>query len=223
MTNTTIAFPLRAEWKTLKPPGHHPDALDFMKVGRDGRELVTGNLLCYVFGGIAAPRFHGWSEPVLAPFDGVVVAAEDGWPDHTRVHLVGTVTSWFQATFLFRPKSVGTKLDIRPNVGNHVMIRSGSGVVAFLAHLRCGSVKVAAGQQVVTGETVGEVGNSGNSTAPHLHLNLFDQVDDLLRAKVLPLTFRRYEKRTPDNSWESVENGVPRPGEVIRSPARSPA
>lgn len=55
--------------------------------------------------------------------------------------------------------------------GNHVLLDCGGGVWLLLAHLAQGSVGVAAGERVVRGAPVGRVGNSGNSTLPHLHLH----------------------------------------------------
>lgn len=41
----------------------------------------------------------------------------------------------------------------------------------LLGHLRQGSVVVSVGQSVVSGTPLGEVGNSGNTTQPHLHIH----------------------------------------------------
>lgn len=40
-----------------------------------------------------------------------------------------------------------------------------------LAHLRSGSVEVKPGDSVSIGQGVARVGNSGNSTEPHLHMH----------------------------------------------------
>jgi hypothetical protein len=176
---TPIDFPLRGEWTCLRPPGHHPLALDFMAVGNGRGRLTSAGRSRFVIGGVAADRFYGWGRPVHAPFSGTVIRASDGWRDRTRISLTEAVKIWFHATFQFRPKPNDGQVDIRPNVGNFVMLRNASGVVAFLAHLRSGSLRVKVSQDVRAGELVAEVGNSGNSTAPHLHLNLFDHVDDL--------------------------------------------
>jgi hypothetical protein len=214
--STPIDFPLRGEWACLRPPGHHPLALDFMAVGNGSGRLTSAGRSRFVIGGIAADRFYGWGSPVHAPLSGTVVRASDGWPDRTNISLSETVKIWFHATFLFRPKLTDDQVDIRPNVGNFVMLRNASGVVAFLAHLRSGSLRVKVGQNVSVGEFVAEVGNSGNSTAPHLHLNLFDQVDDLLKAKVIPFVFRRYLRR--NGAASSVEeNTLPSRGDLVSS------
>ncbi|MEY9966153.1 hypothetical protein ABIA33_004212 [Streptacidiphilus sp. MAP12-16] len=91
--------------------------------------------------------FAAYGVPVLAPCDGTVVRALDGLQDQVPG----------------RPWAA-------PPYGNHVSIDTGHEVV-HLAHLRPGSVRVRTGEQVRTGQVLGEVGNSGRSTEPHLHLH----------------------------------------------------
>jgi murein DD-endopeptidase MepM/ murein hydrolase activator NlpD len=86
--------------------------------------------------------------------------------------------------------------------------------VALLAHLRLGSVQVRAGQLVGEGEPVAAVGNSGNSTTPHLHFQIMDGRDPL-KAEGLPCKFRSYE-RFHDGVWEEVFDSIPDALEPIR-------
>lgn len=58
----------------------------------------------------------------------------------------------------------------QPLYGNHVFLDTGHEIVK-LAHLRQGSVTVRPGDTVEPGDLLGEVGNSGNSTEPHLHFH----------------------------------------------------
>ena len=58
--------------------------------------------------------------------------------------------------------------------GNHVVLDLGGGVFAFYAHMRKGSVTVAPGQRVKRGQVLGKVGNTGNTSAPHLHFHLME-------------------------------------------------
>lgn len=51
--------------------------------------------------------------------------------------------------------------------GNRIVIDHGNGYKTVYAHLNDISVKV--GQEVLLGETIGHVGNTGLSTGPHLH------------------------------------------------------
>lgn len=82
-----------------------------------------------------------------APCDGTVVAAEGGWPD-------------FEV-----PQE-----DPVNRLGNHIILHCGEAWIV-LAHMRQGSVMVAPGERVATGARLGEVGNSGASTEPHLHIH----------------------------------------------------
>ena len=82
-----------------------------------------------------------------APCDGTVVAAEGDWPD-------------FEV-----PQE-----DPVNRLGNHVILHCGEAWIV-LAHMRQGSVTVAPGEGVMTGTLLGEVGNSGASTEPHLHIH----------------------------------------------------
>ena len=54
--------------------------------------------------------------------------------------------------------------------GNHVILRC-QGTKLLLAHLQKGSVAVNAGEKIETGQLIGQVGNSGNTTEPHLHIH----------------------------------------------------
>lgn len=51
--------------------------------------------------------------------------------------------------------------------GNLIKIDHGFGYVTWYAHLS--KIRVRAGQKVMRGEVIGEVGNTGKSTGPHLH------------------------------------------------------
>src|SRR5690606_30900013 len=86
-------------------------------------------------------------------------------------------------------------------VGNAVVLDIGDGVYAVLAHLRRGSVRVRKGDRVRAGDVLGEVGNSGNSSEPHLHFHLMDRPRPGTAAGV-PFAFR-YE------SDGEVRTGVP--------------
>lgn len=54
--------------------------------------------------------------------------------------------------------------------GLYLQIDHGSGVKSFYAH--CSKILVTKGQTVALGETVAEIGSTGESTGPHLHLEL---------------------------------------------------
>jgi murein DD-endopeptidase MepM/ murein hydrolase activator NlpD len=81
-------------------------------------------------------------------------------------------------------------------------------------HLRKGSIRVKQGETIATRAQLGTVGNSGNSTMPHLHFQLMDGPDPLT-ARGLPCAFRGYE-RFVNGAWEPVERGVPDAMERVR-------
>ena len=64
--------------------------------------------------------------------------------------------------------------------GKLIKIDHGNGMQTYYAH--CSSLNVSEGQQVKTGETIGRIGSTGNSTGPHLHFEVIingNRVDPL--------------------------------------------
>lgn len=78
--------------------------------------------------------------------------------------------------------------------GNIVVVDIGGGAYAFYAHLEPGSLTVGLGDRVARGEVLGRLGNTGNSTAPHLHFHVMDSPSPL-NANGLPYVFERYRSR----------------------------
>ncbi|HEX8814128.1 MAG TPA: M23 family metallopeptidase [Terriglobales bacterium] len=58
--------------------------------------------------------------------------------------------------------------------GNHIVIDLGGGVFAFYAHLQKGSVAVKPGDHVHRGQKLAKLGNTGNTSGPHLHFHLMN-------------------------------------------------
>ncbi|MEA2787209.1 MAG: hypothetical protein QOF71_3313 [Candidatus Eremiobacteraeota bacterium] len=61
-------------------------------------------------------------------------------------------------------------LNEQPLRGNHVVVSDGENELTY-AHLKHGSVRVAVGDRVERGQVIAAVGNTGNSSEPHLHLH----------------------------------------------------
>jgi hypothetical protein len=91
--------------------------------------------------------YEVWGKLVLAPCAGEVLERRDELPD---LQLGDT--------------------DTNNPAGNYVALHC-SGVTVLLAHLKQGSVVVSRGAAVRRGEPLGRVGNSGNTSEPHLHLH----------------------------------------------------
>ena len=93
--------------------------------------------------------YYCWDQPMLAPADGTVVAAEDIHPD----------------------QPIGSQDGDNP-AGNTVVLEFGPDLYVQLSHLRSGSVAVDVGDRVEAGDLIGTCGNSGFSLEPHLHLQV---------------------------------------------------
>ena len=89
-------------------------------------------------------------------------------------------------------------------LGNHVIIKIAPDTYAVVAHLRRRSVKVRRGERVSAGQVIAECGNTGNTTEPHVHVQLSDASHPAFAAGV-PMAFRLSEDRT----------GVPANGELL--------
>ena len=75
--------------------------------------------------------------------------------------------------------------------GNHVVLDLGHGVFAFYAHMQRNSVTVKVGDRVRRGQVLGLLGNTGNTSAPHLHFHLMDG-PSVLGSSGLPYTYDRF-------------------------------
>lgn len=104
--------------------------------------------------------FYAWGIEVLAPAAGTVVYARDDIEDNSRP---GHIELDKFAKADDPTNAVG---------GNNVILDHGNGEYSLLAHLQKGSVRVERGDVVKRGQVLGQLGNSGNSDAPHLHYHL---------------------------------------------------
>lgn len=138
-------------------------AIDFNRLG-DGNLLVGGDPT-------ENADWFTYDQPVLAVADAEVVE----------------VANDFQDQSLTAPRPV----TIEEADGNHVILKLSDDVYAFYAHLRPGSVAVAVGDKVTTGQEIGRTGNSGSSTGPHLHFQLMNQPSALV-ADGLPYVFDEF-------------------------------
>jgi septal ring factor EnvC (AmiA/AmiB activator) len=92
----------------------------------------------------------------------------------------------------------------RGNMAGTLVVLECEGVWILLAHMRRGSVLVAKGHDARLGDPVGQVGNSGNSGEPHLHLHVQRPGTDSMPfgAEPIPLTIAgRYLVRGQRVRW----------------------
>lgn len=201
MSNLELAYPFNGRWLVQNSPANRVPshgsglfgtdyAIDFVPVDAHGRSAPFR--LASVIRPEAPTRFPGFGRPILAPISGVVVAVHDREPDHEAFR--GLPSVGYALTQNRRAAEGWVGL-----AGNHVVIQVEAGPVVALCHLRRDSTTVVRGQPITTGSVVGECGNSGNSTEPHLHLQAMDRID-IHSATAIPISFF---------------GGLPRNGEVI--------
>jgi hypothetical protein len=118
----------------------------------------------------------GWGREIVAPAKGKVVSSRNDVPTNPNVGegITGDVVGRLGVT------SIG---------GNSVVIDHGNGEFSVLMHMQPGSIRVGPGETVAQGQVIGLLGNSGDSSSPHLHYCLQDG-PELFWADSLPFTFQ---------------------------------
>ena len=155
-------------------------------------------------------RFFAFGQPILAPADGRVVAAHDGEIDHEARRSQLTLVPYALSQLARLRQGVGA-------IAGNYLILALPGREAFVAlvHLRAGSLRVAVGDTVTTGQPIAECGNSGNSTQPHVHVQVMDSAD-LSVARGIPMAFQRFREWPHGANHALVrESGLPGEGAVV--------
>jgi murein DD-endopeptidase len=142
-------------------------------------------------------NYLAYGNNALAVADGVVTEVKDGIPEN-----VPGINSRAVPITL---ETVG---------GNHVILDIGGGHFAFYAHLQPGSLRVKLGDKVRRGQVVGLVGNSGNSTEPHLHFHI-ENGSSPLGAEGLPYSLASFE--VVGHGWDWKPSDAKGPAEVHKN------
>jgi murein DD-endopeptidase MepM/ murein hydrolase activator NlpD len=189
----TIAAPLRGDnWVAANGPsnssGHRRTlipidgrariaqrfAIDWVRMNAD-EKTFTGDPL-------DNKNYRAYGSEALAVADGTVTEIKDGIPEN----IPGENSRAVPITL----ETVG---------GNHVVMDIGHGRFAFYAHLQPGSLKVKLGDHVKRGQVLGLVGNSGNSTEPHLHFHLGDAKSPL-GSEGIPYALESFDAKAKPNA-----------------------
>jgi len=141
-------------------------AIDFIKLGSDG--------IAFKGDGSKNENYYCYGKDIFAVSSGTVVDIKDEIPENI-------------------PQSGKTALpmDMDTVGGNYVVIDMGNNHYAFYAHMIPKSLKVKRGDRVIRGQILGRVGNSGNSTEPHLHFHMVDK-PSFLGGNGLPYAFDKF-------------------------------
>ncbi|MDC0668196.1 M23 family metallopeptidase [Nannocystis radixulma] len=149
-----VSLPFRGEWLVVWA-GDRPELNHHIEHASQRRaaDLVivdaAGNT--HKGDGRALTDYYAYGQDILAMADGVIVSVVDGVPD-----------------------SVPGELNPYMAPGNLVVLRHEDELHSAYAHLIPGSIKVKPGAKVRRGQVLGRCGNSGNSSEPHLHVQLQD-------------------------------------------------
>ncbi len=160
-----IGPPLLGEWLAVNgpsnPSGHRRTTvalnglttvpqrfgIDFLQVDAQGNSFRTNRSV--------NENFLAEGTEVLAVGDGMVVATKDGIPENV-------------------PGGRAVPITLETVGGNYIVIDLGKSRFAFFAHVKPGSLRVKVGDRVKRGQVIALLGNSGNSTEPHLHFHMSD-------------------------------------------------
>jgi hypothetical protein len=129
-------------------------------------------------------NYFNYNTPLLAVADGTVVFVQDGLPENH-----------------------GNMQDVVLNTlleygGHFVVLDIGGGHYAFYCHCIPGSIKVGVGDTVHEGEEIARLGNSGNSTGPHLHFQITDG-PDIFYSYGVPFVLKEYTKIGESNGTDA--------------------
>ena len=117
-----------------------------------GGKANLGISLIKPISGIITSRFGARSSIRVSTHTGLDISAQSGTPISAAAS--GTVTF----------------AGYKGSYGNMLVITHGNGVQTYYGH--CSKLYVSAGTTVSQGQTIAAVGSTGNSTGPHLHLEI---------------------------------------------------
>lgn len=185
----TAGFPLRGRWFVAAGASWHTHhrwvvaeefALDLGRFG-EGGTTHRGD-------GTRVEDYFAWNADVVAVADGEVVAIVDRFEDVAPLpQLPGESGEVYLGRVLAAQAALLSR-GFEAIAGNLVVLDHGQGIFSHYAHLRAGSVTVKVGQRVQRGQVLARLGNSGNTTEPHLHFQLSDGPDPL-HVSGLPVAF----------------------------------
>jgi len=100
--------------------------------------------------------------------------------------------------------------------GNYVILDHQNGEYSCFAHLKQGSVIVKIGQEIQSGQVIGQIGASGSSLFPHLHYELRNGIG-AKDVEGLPSYFHRFRRILGSNSID-IQRGQIDTGDIVEQP-----
>lgn len=141
-------------------------AIDFVQMGEDGK-TYTGDVH-------KNTSYRCYNQDLLAVADGKVVNIQDGIPENIP-----------------NSNEFATPITEKSLPGNYIIIDIGNGKYAGYAHVIPGTFKVKVGDHVKKQQVIAKLGNSGNSSEPHLHFQIINN-DSFLESNGVPYGFKHF-------------------------------
>jgi murein DD-endopeptidase MepM/ murein hydrolase activator NlpD len=160
-------------------------AYDFLQIGPNGKS--------YQRDGKSNADYYAYGKKVFASKDGIVVSVRGDMAENAP----------------------GETTNITTPSGNVVIIDHGNNQFGYYAHLKPFTVAVKAGARVKAGELLGEVGNSGDSTEPHLHFHVMNNADPAL-ADGVPVAFENWKAESYSRFPVPRQSGILPRGEFVQ-------
>jgi murein DD-endopeptidase MepM/ murein hydrolase activator NlpD len=151
-------------------------AIDWVQLREDGKTWAGDRL--------KNASYRAYGAEILAVADASVVSIKDGIPENIP-----------------GPASRAVPITLETVGGNYVILDLGNDRYAFYAHMQPGSIRVKPGDRVRRGQVLGLLGNSGNSTEPHLHFHIGDS-NSPLGSEGLPYVFESFEVQGHGWGWK---------------------
>lgn len=127
--------------------------------------------------GLKNTDYHCFKKEILSPCDGIVVKVADGLQDNTDLKCEEKISL----------KKINKYGLTHVLAGNYIVIKHGD-EYSYFCHCFRGSIRVKEGELVKKSDVIALVGNSGNSTAPHLHFHISDG-PEFMTSRSLPIKF----------------------------------
>jgi murein DD-endopeptidase MepM/ murein hydrolase activator NlpD len=219
-----IAPPVRGEWAAFNGPsnssGHRRLVLALDGHVASGQRFAIDYLQVDSAGssrhGDPAKNtsYYAYGTELLAVADGIVVATKDGIPENVP-----------------GANSRAVPITLETVGGNFVGIEVAKGRYALYAHVQPNSLRVKIGDHVKRGQVIALLGNSGNSTEPHVHFQIADG-PTFLSSEGLPYALESFDvvgrcgiDNGPPPSIKcsraaavNVKHGMPLQNELVRFP-----
>lgn len=154
--STPLQLPFKGEWFTVW--GGDTKAQNYHVVNKAQRRafdfLIVKNNRTFERSGTRNEDYYAFGKPLYAVCDAEVVKVTTGVMDN-------------------KPGTMNPAQEF----GNSIILKTSAEEYIVYAHFENETIQVAVGDRVVAGQYLGNCGNSGNSTEPHLHLHIQDGPD----------------------------------------------